>query len=145
MIWQLYPRASALDGSDSMRDPPFLKSIVTSSRRTNSLTTLDVDRTVPAEQAHSIHVSTDANISTTLLGCHSTCDSTLADDVKPKSSWTDLRVPPSYDPGRFERRTDPRVLSVGTHSEDHKDLAGRFFNLRLSSNSLRVLCCLSGG
>jgi hypothetical protein len=102
---------------------------------------------MPAEQAHSINVTTDANISTTLLGCHSTCDSTVADDVKPKSSWTDLRVPPSYDSGRFEQRSDPRVLSVDTHSEDRMDLnfASRFFNLRLSSNSLRILCCLSGG
>jgi len=143
----LYPHAFALDGSDSMRDPRFLTSVSTNSGLINALTTLDADRTALAEQAHSIHVSADANVSTTLLGCHSTCGSTLADDVKPKSSWTDLRVPPSYDPGCFERRSDPRMINVGTHSEDRINIAGRLLNcnLQLTSRSLRILCCLSDG
>ena len=121
---QLYPHAPALHGSS-------LKSITIGPAA--SLTSLNVDRAVHAEQAHSIHVSTEANVSTTLLGCHSTCDSTSGDDVKPKSSWPEMRVPPTYD----APPSSPRVPGVDQHRK------GLLERLRrgLSSSSLCTLCC----
>ena len=120
---QLYPHAPALHGSS-------LKSITIGPAA--SLTSLNA---VHAEPAHSIHVSTEANVSTTLLGCHSTCDSTSGDDVKPKSSWPEMRVPPTYDAP--VPSSGPRVQGVAGHSTG---LLGRL-RRGLSSSSLCTLCC----